>query len=252
MAVIRDNSDKATIQDLYDHWQEGDYIPGSGIPIPNPKTEPSNASGERGKITTVNNKMLQEQLAQQRAMQDQLRQERLSGLENTYNQLLSGVASSYDTLKKTRQDNYNYSSGVVNNNSDEALRQAYISKMMQQRNLNQELSAMGRSGGASESTMLKLANAYGSQRGQTERQRSDQLASLLNERNAGNAQDTLWYNNMVNQYKSQYSASRDAILNDAISALGNYGMQAGSDQYYNQRLAELQNTKNANQLQSQL
>lgn len=198
--------------------------------------------------------ILQAHLAEQRALQDQLRQERLSGLEKTYNELLSGANNSYQTLKNMRNDNYNYSSGVVNNNSDEALRQAYIGKMMQQRNLNQQLSAMGRSGGASESTLLNLANAYGSQRGQTERQRTDLLSGLTNELNSGNAQDTLWYNNLVNQYKSQYAASRDAVLNDAISALSSYGTQSGNlqtDEYYNQQLANLKKLQSASGLQTQ-
>ena len=66
----------------------------------------------------------------------------------------------------------------MNSATERAMQQAYIANQMQNRNLGQQLAAMDRSGGASESTMLGTANEYGNARGELDLSRNDQLATL--------------------------------------------------------------------------
>lgn len=102
-----------------------------------------------------------------------------------------------------------------------AQQQAYIANQMQNRNLGQQLAAMGRSGGASESTMLGLANEYGNARGELDRSRNDQLATLAAQLAEGKASDLDAYNQAKAAYDKDYqdrladlaAASLDRLLN---------------------------------------
>ena len=92
---------------------------------------------------------------------------------------------------------------------------------MQNRNLGQQLAAMGRSGGASESTMLGLANEYGNARGELDLSRNDQLATLAAQLAEGKASDLDAYNQAKAAYDKDYqdrladlaAASLDRLLN---------------------------------------
>ena len=77
-----------------------------------------------------------------------------------------------------------YTTGVqkVNTAADEAQRQNYIAQQMQQRNMGQQMAANGLTGGATETAMLALANAYGDNRRQTEQARMEQVAALEDSR----------------------------------------------------------------------
>lgn len=77
-----------------------------------------------------------------------------------------------------------YTTGVqkVNTAADEAQRQNYIAQQLQQRNMGQQMAANGMTGGATETAMLALANAYGDNRRQTEQARMEQVAALEDSR----------------------------------------------------------------------
>jgi len=62
--------------------------------------------------------------------------------------------------------------------AEKALRDAYISNMLGKRDLNQRLSAMGYNGGATESTMAKLANQYGNSRNEIVTQRARDISNI--------------------------------------------------------------------------
>ena len=66
------------------------------------------------------------------------------------------------------QRGYDANVGTVNADTAKSLQQAYISYMMNQKNLGQQLAALGRSGGASETALLGLYNQYGQNRGTLE------------------------------------------------------------------------------------
>jgi hypothetical protein len=66
----------------------------------------------------------------------------------------------------------------LNVDSEQALREAYITKMQNQRDLNQRLAAMGLNGGATETTMARLANQYGNSRTDVNNTRNRSLAGI--------------------------------------------------------------------------
>lgn len=88
--------------------------------------------------------------------------------------------SAYDRTIQQQQANYAYNAGQVNSAADSALKQAYINRMMNQKNMPQALTAQGLSGGASESTLGSLLNAYSNSRNNIETNRAGNLTSLAN------------------------------------------------------------------------
>lgn len=76
--------------------------------------------------------------------------------------------------------NYQYAQGQVNDTTDRALQEAYINKMISLRDLPQQMSAQGLSGGASETSTAGLYNNYGNARNQLELGRQNELSNLLN------------------------------------------------------------------------
>lgn len=241
-----------------------EYIPGSGTPIPKPgewtsgirweqhqeeeakngslfpninppQTIPTtSSSGGGGGSSSAAAAAQAAYYAQQRALQEQLRADRLGNLDNSYNSMLENLRNSYKSLQDMRGENYNTASGTLNSSADEAQRQNYIAGQLAQRNIDQYMAALGRSGGASETTLLRLASEYGNARGATERERSSSLADLLTQFNTGKAEDSQWYNTLQNQYASQYATNRDNILSDSAAALADFDAQAMQASYNNQ------------------
>lgn len=163
--------------------------------------------------------MLQAQQAQQQAALQQNQQAQQALVEQVYQNNLNNLNSAYgnsvnnlgNTLNGTLgqlEQNYNYSADQLNSTADNALRQAYINRMLAEKNLEQRLNAQGLTGGAAESAVAQLLNNYGSARNSIETQRANDLADLLNT-----------YQNNSNSARSQYN---DA-LNNLIAQ--NYGYQ---------------------------
>jgi len=73
---------------------------------------------------------------------------------------------------------YGQQQDQANRDAEAAARQAYISRMLQQRDLGQQLSAAGYSGGMTDSAYLRLANDYENSRNSIMNQRDQQLAAL--------------------------------------------------------------------------
>lgn len=94
----------------------------------------------------------------------------------------------YDALVGGLQSGYNHGAKQANSVAARALQEAYVNRMMSERNMGQQLSSLGRSGGAAETTLLNLQNAYGRERGEHERTRAETLADLRLQLNQGVAQ----------------------------------------------------------------
>lgn len=109
-----------------------------------------------------------------------------------------------------QQTNYEYGRGQVNDATDTALRQAYINRMQQQRNLNQLLSAQGLNGGASETTTAGMLNNYANSRNALETERTAQLANLMNT-----------YQNNLTELANQKASGDAADLTAYQTNLGN-------------------------------
>ena len=83
-----------------------------------------------------------------------------------------------ETAKANQQQIYNTNVDKLNRTAEEANQQAYINYMMSKRDLPQQLSAVGLSGGAAESSYAGLYNNYGNSRAQTEKSRLEGVADL--------------------------------------------------------------------------
>ena len=102
------------------------------------------------------NKMIslyEKQLADEKARQEQLRQERIEAANRVK-----------DARIKATNETYDNSMGNLNAAKDSSLREAYIKYMQEQRALPQQMQAYGINGGATETNLAKMKNAYGNNR----------------------------------------------------------------------------------------
>ncbi|MCR5256085.1 MAG: hypothetical protein K6D96_09205 [Acetatifactor sp.] len=192
-----------------------------------------------------------QQSAQLRAQQEeharlveQTYQNNLNQLRNAYDTRLSSLASNLDNALNSLQSDYDTSQDSINKNAEKALQEAYIQNMLSQRNLRQNLSALGYSGGLAESTLAGLANNYGNSRNSINTQLDTDLASLRNayDRNVANARTS--YNDALanassdyNNYLSQIESARNSGLLNTYSNL--YNALASQDNTYANALTSL-------------
>ena len=138
--------------------------------------------------------------------------------QDAYNRNMSRISDTYDSSLGTLKNNYDSSIGSlgssytksrndVTQDSEKSLQQAYINKMLQQRNLQQSLSAQGLNGGAAESTQASLANNYGNSRNNINTTTNSNVANL-------------------NDTYQQNLASANQQYNSSVSDLNNQRMQA--------------------------
>jgi len=169
--------------------------------------------------------MLQAQQAQQQAQLAAQQAAKEQAVRNAYNSNLSSLQNAYanrtanlgNTLDSTLAqlgENYDYSAEKIAQNAENALREAYVNRMLSQKNLQQQLNAQGLTGGAAESAIAGLLNNYGSARNNIETQRMNNLADLLN-----------MYQNNVATAREKYNTA----LNDIENANYNYQAQMQRD-----------------------
>lgn len=116
----------------------------------------------------------------------------------------------YQKATAQQKKNYDYALGQVNNATDDALREAYINRMLTERNLQQQLTAQGLNGGASETTTASMYNNYGNARNELERERQNQIGSISNT-----------YQNNMAQLEAQRASGEAASLADYAPQLAN-------------------------------
>ena len=120
----------------------------------------------------------------------------------------------YQKAASQQKKNYEYSTGLLNDQTNNALREAYINRMLSQRNLQQQLTAQGLNGGASETTTASLTNNYGNARNQLETERQRQQAALLNT-----------YQNNMAQLEAQRASGAAASLSQFAPQLAKLAAQ---------------------------
>ena len=109
--------------------------------------------------------------------------------------------------------------------------------MMSQKNLGQQMSAMGLTGGATETSLNNLLNNYGNARNQINTTKNNNLYNLEGNYNDNLSQAMQAYNSAVasaNLQKAQQAMSlENALANNQISALGDYQslMQRENENY---------------------
>jgi len=145
----------------------------------------------------------------------------------------------YQRSAAQQKANYEYGQGELNRATDNALQQAYINRMLQQRNLAQQLSAQGLNGGASETTTAGMLNNYNNSRNALEAERQNQLASLANtyqnnmaqlenQRASGDAAD-------LSQYQTSLANLTANNTNNLVSLMQGYANMAASMPQLRQR-----------------
>ena len=193
---------------------------------------------------------------QQNDYDDYLRQMR-EAAENAYNRGMSALNSAYDSqlsslgsnLNETKNqlaNQYNRSKQSITDDASESLRQAYINKMLSQKNLGQQMSALGLTGGATETTMANMANNYGNARNAINTTQNKNLSNLEGNYSDNLSQAMQAYNSAVAdanlQRANQAMALENALANNQISALGDYQslMQSRNSQYLDLLKAAIQ------------
>ena len=182
------------------------------------------------------------QQAQQQAAQNAYNNN-MAALNNAYNQKIASLDKNLNNMKTQLANQYDYSKGNINTDADRSLKEAYVNRMLSQKNLQQQLSAQGLSGGASESAMAGLINNYGNARNEIDTTRGENLAGLEQTYNSNLA-------DLMSNYESARQNAADtrlqyqmqlenALANNSTDSYGNlYNAMASLDSSY---LSAMQN-----------
>lgn len=197
---------------------------------------------------------------QQRDYEDYLRQQReaaqnaynngMNSLNSAYNSQLTSLANNLSEAKNQLLNSYNLSKNNINQDAEGSLRQAYINHMLSQKNLGQQMSALGLSGGATETTLANMLNNYGNARNNINTTAANNLANLEGKYNDSISQAQQAYNSAVanaNLQKAQYAMQlENALASNQISALNNYQnlLQNNDDRYLDLLKAAIANGAN--------
>lgn len=172
-------------------------------------------------------------IAQQRAAAENAYNNSMGRLNEAWNINEGALRDNLNSTLNRLKSQYDYSSGVVNDDANKSLREAYINYMMNKKNMNQGLTAMGLSGGATESSLAKLFNNYGNSRNNINTTLADNISKLLNEYqgNVSNAQQL--YNSQRADAWNQRMAQQNSLEASLANALTNLYTGNNLSQYAN-------------------
>lgn len=178
-----------------------------------------------------------ERLAAQRAAVQDAYNNGMNALNSAYNTQLSDLRDKYDFTVGQLNSSYDNSANKINSNAENSLREAYINRMLSQKNLGQQMAAQGLSGGATESTLAGLFNNYGNARNNIETTKANNLSDLAFTKDNNLAEALRNYNSAIASADSQRMAQimnlENARANNQISALGDYyGMLSNDNDNY--------------------
>lgn len=150
---------------------------------------------------------------------------RNNNAQANYDAALARINNAYDTAAQSYGDIYNRGISALdasykaqqdklNSQAADSLREAYINRRLSERDLPQQLAAMGISGGASETSLLNLVNSEGNARASINRGLNDNLADLASN-----------YNDNANNLFSAYQQQLAGLANTRASALNDLEMQ---------------------------
>ena len=141
------------------------------------------------------------------ALYQEQMQNALSNLQNTYDINASQLANIYNQQKQT-----------ANENADDAARQQYILYKQNKNNLGEQLSTQGITGGASETALNSILNAYTNGLATNEKARQNSLTEL------GNT-----YQNDLANLQAQLSSDQASINNQYGTAMAEAAAAAKED-----------------------
>lgn len=177
--------------------------------------------------------MIASLIAQQRAAAENAYNNSMGRLNEAWNINENALKSNLDSTLNRLKSQYDYSSGVVNDDANKSLREAYVNYMLNKKNMNQGLTAMGLSGGATESNMAKMYNNYGSSRNNINTQLAENLANLLNEYQGNVANANQLYNSQRADAWNQRMSQQNSLEASLANALTNLYTGGNLSQYAN-------------------
>lgn len=165
-------------------------------------------------------------LAQMRQAAQDAYDRGMGALNSAYDSQLNSLSSNLNETKSQLANQYNRSKGNITQDAENSLRQAYINNMLNRKNLAQQMSAQGLTGGATETTMANMLNNYGNARNNINTTMNNNLSNLEGNYSDNLSQAMQAYNSAVasaNLQKAQQAMSlENALANNQISALGDY------------------------------
>lgn len=164
---------------------------------------------------------LQEIERRQRQAADDAYNRNVAALNDAYAQRGTLLKSNLDSTLQNLQTDYNASKDSVNKDANKSLKEAYINKMMSNKNLAQNMAAQGLSGGASETTMAGMENNYGNARNNIQTVQNENLGNLENLYNQSRNSAYQAYNDQLSQdalTKAQYMTQFENARQSALAA----------------------------------
>lgn len=225
----------------------------------------SNVNGDLMSMYEQQQNRLAEQLqAQQAYYEQQLRAQQearqqaaqnaynsnMSALENAYAKRLAGLDSNLASTKDLLASSYGNSRDALNASAEKSLQEAYINRMMNERNLRQQLNAQGLNGGASESAIASMLNNYGTSRNNINTATADSLRSLEEAYNNNIANAQQKYNDAVGDAADTNLAYKMQLENDLANGVASsysdlYSALANMDSNYANSMTNLINNQSA-------
>ena len=185
----------------------------------------STAAAEAAKAAAAYQAYLLEIQRRQQQAADDAYNRNVAAMNQAFDQRGQLLKGNLDSTLANLQTDYDSSRDAINRDATEAAREAYINRMMSQRNLAQNMAAQGLSGGASETTLAGLENNYGNARNQIAATANENLGSLedLYTKNRNSAMQE--YNNQLAadalaraQYMTQFENDRQNMLAQAYDS----------------------------------
>lgn len=192
---------------------------------------------------------LAELQAQRQAAANAAYERNMARIASAYNSAAGNLKSNYNSTESRLNAARDQSMGDVNTDAEKSLQQAYINKMLTNKNLNQRLSAMGYNGGATESTMAQLENNYGNSRNNINTTLNDNI-NKLNMTYGDNLANALQsYNSAMSNLDMQRMQlemeAENARQNAIASNMSSFASMMGGDSSYLAALqSALQNQQN--------
>lgn len=167
----------------------------------------------------------QQQMTQEQQQREQAALDAVMGFDDFYNRM--GGADYEKRLRETINasvqqavNSYEAQKQETEQDAAEMARQAYVAKMLGQKNLDQRLAAGGYAGGAAESTMLENETTYQNQLAEIQRQRQlalDEIQRAIeNARLTGDMTAAEQMAAYMAQVQSYYADYYDQVLNQQM------------------------------------
>ena len=151
----------------------------------------------------------------------------MGALEDAFNAYMEAMGENLSSAQGALEDSYNRSRSNIQADAAQSLKQAYINKVLSEKNFDQKMAAQGISGGASETTRAAMSNNYGNARTDINNQTNRSLSELEGQYNENLAAAYQAYNQAVAQ--AQLQKAMQAMELENMLAEGELG---ALDDYY--------------------